>query len=759
MSVTSSEKNNGLRLKVEDALPQDVGTGKVRIHTKILKKHGIKVGDIVKLTGKKVSAGKVLPLGPDENENIIRMDGFTRMNCGVSLGETVLVERVNPRPAESITIAPVDDEYRITGPAEKIREALIHRPIHRGDVVVITAKVSKKVNTGDPMNIFSAFFSPGGQAFSLKEIRVVITQTSPGGIVLVTRDTQITILATKPDTFKGVPAITYNDIGGLTDEIRRVREMIELPLKHPELFDRLGIEPPKGVLLYGPPGTGKTLLAKAVANESNANFIAINGPEIMSKFYGESEKRLREIFEEAEKKAPSLIFIDEIDSIAPKREEVMGEVERRVVAQLLSLMDGLKSRGRVIVIGATNRPNSIDPALRRPGRFDREIEIGIPDQKGRLEILEIHTRGMPLSDNVNLEKLVERTHGFVGADLAALTREAAMQTLRRILPNIDLDQEEIPDEILDQLVVTMEDFENALKYVRPSALREVYVTIPNVKWEDVGGVDKAKQLLREAVELPLKHPEIFEYHGIRPPKGILLFGAPGTGKTYLTKAVANETNANFVSVKGPEIFNMYVGESEKAIREIFRKARMSAPAVIGIDEIDAIASVRGSSPSSHVMETVVTQLLTEMDGLEELAGVVVIGITNRPELIDPALLRSGRFDRIVHVPVPDKKGRLEILQIHTKKMRLDNDVNLKELAEKTEGYVGSDLENLCREAVMVAIREDINIKKISMRHFLEALEYVPPSVTKQQAEHYERLEKELLQRATRRTTSPSDYTL
>ncbi len=757
-SQPDPKSDNEIRLRVEEALSRDRGTGKVRLPISVMKKIGLEPGDIIEIKGKKITGGKVLPLGPDEKDDIIRLDGLTRRNCGSSMGETVIVRKINPRGARSISIAPVDEDVRITGSVQKIREALLNRPVHRGDIISIVANISKKMSPSDPTSIFSAFFGQG-QPLNMRETKVIVTQTDPDGIVLVKKDTDITILATQPPSLKGLPTITYDDIGGLKEEIRRMREMIELPLKYPELFERLGIDPPKGVLLYGPPGTGKTLLAKAVANESNANFIAINGPEIMSKFYGESEKRLRELFEQAEKKAPSLIFIDEIDSIAPKREEVMGEVERRVVAQLLSLMDGLKSRGRVIVIGATNRPNSIDPALRRPGRFDREIEIGIPDKEGRFEILMIHTRGMPLDESVDLKKLVDRTHGFVGADLAALTREAAMQTLRRVLPSIDLEKEEIPEEVMNQLIVTKEDFDNALKYVRPSALREVFVSIPEVKWDDIGGVDKAKQLLREAVELPLKHPEVFEYHGIKPPKGILLFGAPGTGKTLLAKAVASESEANFISVKGPEIFNMYVGESEIAVREIFRKARMSAPAVIGIDEIDSIAARRGSSPSSHVMETVVTQLLSEMDGLEELAGVVVIATTNRPELVDSALLRSGRFDRLVHVPIPDKNGRLEILRIHTKKMRLADDVDLEKLAEQTEGYVGSDLENLCREAVMIAIREDLTIKQISMRHFLDALEVVPPSSNRQQAEHYERLARELLQRSAQISKPPSDYAI
>ncbi|MEX2701600.1 MAG: CDC48 family AAA ATPase, partial [Candidatus Baldrarchaeota archaeon] len=541
---------------------------------------------------------------------------------------------------------------------------------------------------------------------------------------------------------KGLPAITYEDIGGLHEAIQRIREMVELPLKHPELFQRLGIDPPKGVLLFGPPGCGKTLLAKAVANESDAYFIAINGPEIMGKFYGESEHRLRQVFDDAEKNAPSIIFIDEIDAIAPKREEVTGEVERRVVAQLLALMDGLKARGQVIVIGATNRPNALDPALRRPGRFDREIEIGVPDRDGRREILQIHTRGMPLAEDVNLDRVADMTHGFVGADLAALCREAAMKALRRYLPEIDLDEEVIPPHVLEKIKITMKDFLDALKEIQPSAIREVLVEVPNVHWDDVGGLEEVKRELKEAVEWPLKHPKVFKRMGVDPPKGILLYGPPGTGKTLLAKAIATESEANFISVKGPELMSKWVGESEKAVREIFRKARMVSPTIIFFDEIDSLAPRRGFTSETQVTERVVSQLLTELDGLEPLREIIVIAATSRPDMLDPALLRPGRFDRLIYVPPPDKKARLEILKIHTRKMPIADDVDLLKLAEATNGFVGADLAALCREAAMLALREDIEAKVVKWEHFEKALQKIHPTVTPEAIRWYERLKEQ-----------------
>jgi transitional endoplasmic reticulum ATPase len=531
---------------------------------------------------------------------------------------------------------------------------------------------------------------------------------------------------------------TYENVGGLRTEVQRVREMIELPMKHPEVFQKLGIEPPKGVLLYGPPGTGKTLIAKAVANESGANFLSIAGPEIMSKYYGESEQRLREIFEEANRNTPSIIFIDELDSIAPKRSEVTGEVERRVVAQLLSMMDGLKERGQVVVIGATNRVDAIDPALRRPGRFDREIEIGVPDRNERVEILQIHMRNMPISEEVNLEGLADRTHGFVGADINALCKEAAMKTLRRYLPDLGT-EDEIPQEIVEKMTVTGEDFEEALKGIEPSAMREVLVEIPKVSWKDLGGLGPLKQELIESIEWPLKRPEKFRQMGIRPPKGILLYGPPGTGKTMIAQAVANETNANFISIRGPQMLSKWVGESEKAIREIFKKAKQVSPSIVFFDELDSIAPFRGMEDGSRVMERVVNQLLAELDGLEALKDVVIIAATNRPDIIDPALLRSGRFDRLVMIGAPDKFGRLEILKIHTKEIPNADDVNLEELAELTEGYVGSDLAALCREAVMLSLRENPDASSVEMNHYREALKKVRPSVEESMVSYYERI--------------------
>jgi len=561
-------------------------------------------------------------------------------------------------------------------------------------------------------------------------IPFTVTKTRPHGIVKVTTETRLTILNEPALEGKGLPRTTYEDIGGLHEEIQRVREMVELPLRHPELFQRLGIEPPKGVLLHGFPGCGKTLLARAVANESEANFFSINGPEIMSKFYGESEARLREIFQQAQQNAPSIIFIDELDAIAPKREEVTGEVERRVVAQLLALMDGLSGRGNVIVIGATNRPGALDPALRRPGRFDREIEIGVPDKKGRYEILQIHTRGMPLAEDVDLKKLSEMSHGYTGADQAALCRETAMKALRRYLPQINLEEERIPPSVLEKMEVKMEDFMNAYKEVTPTAMREVYIEVPTVHWDDIGGLEVVKQELKEAVEWPIKSPEIFERLGIKPPKGILLYGPPGCGKTLLARAVATESEANFITIKGPEVFSKWVGESEKAIREVFRKARMAAPSVIFFDEMDSLVPRRGLGfGDSGVSERVISQLLTEMDGIVALEDIVVIAATNRPDIVDPAVLRPGRFDRLIYVPEPDEKSRLQIFKIYTKNMPLAKDVGLSQLVAIAKNYSGADIEALCREAGMHALRRDVNAKEVTMIDFQEAIKSVGPSIT------------------------------
>ncbi len=584
-------------------------------------------------------------------------------------------------------------------------------------------------------------------------IPFIVTKTRPHGIVRITYDTNLQILKEPVPEAKGMPRTTYEDIGGLREEIQRIREMVELPLRHPEIFQRLGIEPPKGVLLHGPPGCGKTLLARAVANESEANFFSINGPEIMSKFYGESEARLREIFQQAQQNSPSIIFIDELDAIAPKREEVTGEVERRVVAQLLALMDGLSGRGNVIVIGATNRPSALDPALRRPGRFDREIEIGVPDKQGRVEILLIHTRGMPLAKDVDLKKLAEMSHGYTGADLSALARETAMKALRRYLPEINLEEERIPPSVLEKMEIRMEDFLNAFREITPTAMREVYIEVPAVHWDQIGGLEEVKEDLREAVEWPLKNPELFKRMGIRPPKGILLFGPPGCGKTLLARAVATESEANFVSIKGPEVFSKWVGESEKAIREVFRKARMASPAVIFFDEFDSLVPRRGMGyADSGVTERVISQLLTEMDGLITLEDVVIIAATNRPDIVDPAVLRPGRFDRLIYVPEPDEKARLEIFKIYTKEIPLTKDVDLEALANKTKSYSGADIDAVCREAALNALRQNIQSKEVTLADFQKALEKIGPTISPEMEAWYKGFMKSI--RRVKKPTTP-----
>ncbi len=776
-------------LKVAEAYHRDVGRGIARVDPDVMAQLGLQSGDVIEISGKNVVPAIVWPGYPDDRgKRVIRIDGNIRSNAGVGIDDRVKIRKVEAKPAEKITLAPTEP-VRLMGGETYLQRLLEGRPVIKGQKIRV--------------EVFGHVLT------------FVITATKPSGVVIVSRRTQVD-LKEKPaeGEARQVPSVTYEDIGGLKRELRLVREMIELPLKHPELFQKLGIEPPKGVLLHGPPGTGKTLIAKAVANEVDAHFISISGPEIMSKYYGESEKRLREIFEEAEENAPSIIFIDEIDSIAPKREEVTGEVERRVVAQLLTLMDGLEARGQVIVIGATNRPDAVDPALRRPGRFDREIEIGVPDKEGRKEILQIHTRGMPIEPSYSrgdiikvleefkesnrferkridailneieksekspeeilkkdaeihsevkarlidkmFEYIAELTNGFVGADLAALAKEAAMHALRSRMETgeIDIEAEEIPAEVLENLKVTMDDFLEALKNIEPSAMREVLVEIPSVRWNDIGGLENAKQELMEAVEWPLKYPELFKEVGIKAPKGILLYGPPGTGKTLIAKAVANESKANFISVKGPELLSKWVGESEKHVREMFRKARQVAPCVIFFDEIDSLAPRRGGIGDSHVTERVVSQLLTELDGLEELKDVVVIAATNRPDMVDPALLRPGRIERHIYIPPPDKDARKEIFRIHTRDMPLAEDVSLDELAEKTEGYSGADIEAICREAGMQAIREFIrnngseNLKesvkriKVHKRHFEKAMEKVKPSLTKEDIEKYEQIVKD-----------------
>jgi len=708
-----SKMSQTVTLKVLEAYTRDVGRGVARIDYDAMDATDASTGDIIEIKGRRRTVAKCLPLYPsDEGRGIIRIDGLIRNNAGVAIGDTVTIRKIKAVPADKVVVAPleaippIDERY--------LADALESVPVTKGD------------------NVMIPYF--GGR------LTFQVISTSPAAdAVLITQRTTF-VISEKGEALRGVPQVSYEDIGGLKEEIQKVREMIELPLRHPEIFEKLGVEAPKGVLLYGPPGTGKTLLAKAVANESNAHFISISGPEIMSKFYGESEARLREIFKEAKEKAPSIIFIDEIDSIAPKREEVTGEVERRVVSQLLSLMDGLEARGKVIVIAATNRPNAIDPALRRPGRFDREIEIKVPDKKGRLEILQIHTRHMPLAPDVDLEKLASVTHGFVGADLEYLCKEAAMKTLRRVLPSLKLDEEKVPPEVLNNLVVTMEDFENALKDVTPSAMREVYLETPDVRWEDIGGLESVKRELMEAVEWPLKYPELYKKLGYDMPKGILLYGPSGTGKTMLAKAVATESEANFISVRGPELLSKWVGESERGVREVFRRARQAAPCIIFFDEIDAIAPVRGLGGDSMVTERVVSQLLTELDGIQPLSGVVVLAATNRIDMVDPALLRARRFDKLLYVPLPDRAARLQILQIHTRGKPLKDDVDLGKLADLTEGFSGADLAALVNTAVSLVLQEFVSkyetpeeVQKhadeavVSYRHFEEAIKKVKAS--------------------------------
>ncbi|MBN1109618.1 MAG: CDC48 family AAA ATPase [Methanomassiliicoccales archaeon] len=712
-------------LRVAKAQSQsEVGLGRARLDMKTRKELGVEVGEAIEITGKKLTAAKVFRAHQeDEGKDIIRIDGMIRSNAGVSIGERVTVARADPQPATKVVLVPkIPVGKRITfgaGVDDLFRKGLAGRPMVKGDEFIV------------PNFALSASITP-----------FIVFSTQPAGVVVVADHTEV-VVRTEATEIKDIctPSVTYDDIGGLEDVLTRIREMIELPLKHPELFDRLGIDAPKGVLLYGPPGTGKTLLAKAVANESGASFYSILGPEIMSKYYGQSEEKLREKFEEADKNSPSIIFIDEIDSIAPKRENVTGEVERRVVAQLLTLMDGMSDRGQVIVIGATNREQAMDPALRRPGRFDREIEVGVPTYLGRKEILQIHTRGMPLGEDVSLDQYAHITHGFAGADLAALAREAAMKCLARFMPNLELDRA-IPVDVLSKMKVTAADFDNALREIEPSAMREVLVEIPAVGWEDVGGLEDIKGQLKEVVEMPLENPDAFKRLGVRPSQGVLLYGPPGTGKTLLAKAVANESRANFISIKGPEIMSKWYGESERAVRDVFKKARQVAPAIVFLDEIDSIAPRRGLGEGSRATESVVNQLLTSMDGLASREGVTVIAATNRPDIIDPALLRPGRFDRLILVPVPDAVGRRAILQVHTRNMPL-RDVNIEELVSRTDGYVGADLENLCREAAMTALRQDRDAGVVEMRHFESALRTVKPSVDKDSAKQYDLMSKSL----------------
>ena len=744
-----------IRLKVSEANQGDVGKGIVRIGEDFLASIDARPLDVVELVGSRPTAAlAVSAYSQDQGLDMIRMDGLIRSNAGTSIGQYVEVKKASWSEAKHVTLAPVTQGMQIFAPGDVLTRVFNGRPLIKGDVISTTSvRKPPSDSIGGRETMFEELFRGflGAQAFGLGEIKLRVISTSPAGIVKITEGTDIELLPQAVESpERSVPSVVYEDIGGLKPVITKVREMIELPLKHPELFDRLGIDPPKGVLLHGPPGTGKTMLAKAVANESDAYFISINGPEIMSKYYGESEKALRDLFEEAQKNAPAIIFLDELDSIAPKRGEVTGEVERRVVAQLLSLMDGLKERKNVIVIGSTNRPEALDMALRRPGRFDREIELGVPDHEGRMEIFQIHSRGMPLAEDVALEDYAGRTYGFVGADISAVSREAAMNALRRILPQIDLDEPTIPKEILDRLVVQKDDFEAALREVSPSAMREILVEVPNVSWQDIGGLEDVKQLLVEAVEWPLRYAESFRRLGIDAPKGILLYGPPGTGKTMLAKAVANESESNFITVKGSALLSKWYGESEKRVEEIFRKARQVSPSIIFLDELDALVPVRGGGAGEpHVTERVVNQLLSEMDGLEELHGVVVIGATNRPDIIDPALLRPGRFDELIMAPVPDVESRRKIFQVHLKRVPLADDINLEELIGQTENYTGADIAAVVRKAGRLALREDMLADKIGQKHFLAALQEIGPSVTPDTMKYYSRLGSELRKKASR----------
>jgi transitional endoplasmic reticulum ATPase len=728
-------------LKISEAFQQDVGYGRARIdhHSRI--ELDLSIGDVIEIEGTKTTAAVVWRAHPtDEGKRIIRIDNLTRKNSGAGLGDRVKIRRAEVKEAKNVVLAPLISKGQQiqfgSGIEVLIKKGLLKRPLTNGDHVII----------------------PGIALFG-SALPFIIINTTPGGIVSINEITTIQVKeeAAKIEEAEG-PRISYEDIGGLKEEILKVREMIELPLKHPELFDRLGIDPPKGVLLHGPPGTGKTLIAKAVANESGANFYTINGPEIMSKFYGQSEENLRKIFEDGEKNAPSIIFIDEIDAIAGKRSETHGEVEKRVVSQMLTLMDGLKGRGKLIVIGATNIPDTLDPALRRPGRFDREIRIDAPDRNGRKEILQIHTRGMPISkDAVDtcLDDLADITYGYVGADLAALAREAAMNALRRHLPDIDLEKP-IPVGVLEKMEVTMDDFVNAHRGIEPSAMREFFVEVPKVSWDDIGGLEEAKQQLQEAVEWPLTKPEVFKRMGIHAPRGVLLYGPPGTGKTLLAKAVAHESKANFISIKGPEVMSKWVGESEKAVRELFKKARQVAPTIVFLDELDSIAPMRGTHAGSHVTDSVVNQLLTSMDGMESMDGVVVIGATNRPDILDQGLLRPGRFDRLVLISSPDKEARHAIFKIHTKDMPLDKDVDLEELAEVCDNYSGADIEALCREAAMIALRENEKAKIVAKEHFDKAMGFVRASITPDVIKFYDKISETLGSGVAKKDKSDKD---
>ncbi|MCM8557884.1 CDC48 family AAA ATPase [Sphingomicrobium sediminis] len=738
-------KTKSNRVQVASLPPADSGRGLARLPANLMEELGLADGDIIAISGKRMTPARAIrPYKDDSGLDIIRLDGLQRSNAGVGAGDFVTVEKAQSKPAKKVTFAPAQSGIRLAGSTDALKRSFFGAPIVKGDLVATAGH--QRVNTDMPDNIRQLLQAP---AFALQEVRLKVVSTQPAGIVHIDADTEVALQPEQDGTIEVErDAITYDDLGGMAGTIDALREMVELPLRHPELFRRLGVDPPKGVLLHGPPGTGKTMLARAVANESDAEFFHIAGPEIMGSAYGESEKKLRELFENASKAAPSIIFIDEIDSIAPKREKVTGEAEKRLVAQLLTLMDGLEPRQNLVVIAATNRPDAIDSALRRPGRFDREIVIGVPDEPGRREILGIHTRGMPLGEDVDLDKLSKRTYGFVGADIASLTREAALEAVRRIMPKINLGEDEIPTEVLDSLAVTADDFRNALKRVQPSAMREVMVQMPDIGWDDIGGLDEARDKLKEGVELPLKHPGAFRRLGIRPARGFLLYGPPGTGKTLLAKAAARESEANFIATKSSDLLSKWYGESEQQIARLFARARQVAPTVIFIDELDSLVPSRGGSMGEpQVTERVVNTILSEMDGLEELNNVVVIGATNRPNLIDPALLRPGRFDELIYVGPPSEEGRLRILQIHTSNMPLAKDVDLADYAKRTDRFTGADLEDLVRRAGLIAMRRDMEKAEVSKQDFDDALEETRPSVTQKMLDQYKRIRDNLKQDA------------
>jgi len=742
----ADEERKPRKLQVATMRPEDSGRGIARLPRAMMTEMGLAEGDVIELAGKRATPARAVgPYSEDEGLEIIRLDGLQRANADIAAGDFVEVRKAESKPAQRVVFAPAQKNLRLHGSAHALKRSFGMKPLTAGDVVATTGQ--QQVPRGDiPPELRQMLTAP---AFALQEIRLVVVSTAPKGIVHIDANTEIELRPEYTEAKEKRRAdVTYDDLGGMGTTIDQLREMVELPLRYPEIFERLGVDPPKGVLLHGPPGTGKTRLARAVANESDANFFHIAGPEIMGSAYGESEKRLRELFEEAAQAAPSIIFIDEIDSIAPKRGQVTGETEKRLVAQLLSLLDGLEPRQNLVVIAATNRPEAIDEALRRPGRFDREIVIGVPDENGRREILGIHTRGMPLAEGVDISGLARQTYGFVGADLAALVREAAIEAIRGIMPQLNLAEGTIPPEVLDNLSVTRKDFEEALKRVQPSAMREVMVQAPNVGWDDVGGVDAARERLREGVELPLKHPDSFRRLGIRPAKGFLLYGPPGTGKTLLAKACAREAEANFIATKSSDLLSKWYGESEQQIARLFARARQVAPTVIFIDELDSLVPARGGGLGEpQVTERVVNTILAEMDGLEELQSVVVIGATNRPNLIDPALLRPGRFDELIYVPVPDAAGRRHILAIHTKGMPLDADVDLDRLAERSERFTGADLEDLVRRAGMFALRGSIAAVAVTMEHFEWALAETRASVTPEMELEYEKIQDSLKQEA------------